>query len=457
MLAYALFAGLTPSVLRAAAMWGVMMAGLAAARRYDPISSLSAAAVAILAVNPLDLFDAGFQLSFAATAAIFLWYAPLSKHAPRNKALKFFFDSAGLTVCATVMALPIILSCFNQISPVSPLANLLLVPASFIMQLGGTALVFTGFIPGAAGVLGEALNWYVSLYLRNVSMLTWTSAPLHAATPALWLSALFALAALLVSPAVVRMAKPGRIAAAVALAVSAALMLAPASEAFTWRSEAAAVAEGNSSLSVWWRAAGRDYAACGQDWEELAAYLRSRGVSRLAGLYVLRASPPEDGSMLLKADGVSADRLYVPEAWLSDPKAETFLGQGIVLGMEPAAAESGPFAFERQGGSAALTIPAGGGALAFVPWASARDFARLLPRLETADAILLNVPASRAAKLPGFAKLHRIILPGEVAGLGVPAYNSTACGSIEVERRGAEIALIPWREGWADGIQGNFR
>ena len=267
--AYALFAGLTPSVLRAAAMWAAMMGGLAAARRYDPVSSISAAAIAILLLNPLDLFDAGFQLSFAATAAIFLWFAPLSRYAPRNRALKFFFDSAGLTVCATLLALPVILSCFNQISPVSPLANLVLVPASFILQLGATALLFVGFIPGAAGLLGGAVNWYASLYLRNVSMLDWTSSPLHAATPPLWLAAVFALAALMLSPAFARIAKPGRIAAAVAVALSAALMLSPVSQALTWRSDAAVVSEGNSALSVWWRADGKDYAACGQDWSEL--------------------------------------------------------------------------------------------------------------------------------------------------------------------------------------------
>lgn len=457
LLGYVLFAGPGPPVLRAAVMWAVMMGGYIAARRYDPLSSISAAAIVILALNPLDLFDAGFQLSFAATAAIFLWHAPVMKHAPRKKVLKAFFASASLTICATLLALPIILGCFNQISPISPLANLLLVPASFVMQLGGTALVFTGFLPGVASMLGDALDWYAAFYLRNVAILEWSAAPLVASTPALWLSAAYVALALLASPSAARFKPGGRAAVVVALAAAAALMLSPVSPALTWHSETAAVAEGSSSLGVWWRAGDGDYAACGKSWDDLSGYLQSRGISRLKGLYVLSASPPEDGSMLLTDERIRADTLWVPARWLDDPEAKAFLEQAAVLGMRPAPAEEGPCPYLESGASAVLSIPAAGGTLAFVPYASGRDFGSVSGALVGAYAVALNVPASRAGGMTGEMTHQCLILPGAVERTGAATYNSSACGSIEVENRGGAVALVPWTGGWADGIQGNFR
>jgi hypothetical protein len=95
--------------------------------------------------------------------------------------------------------------------------------------------------------------------------------------------------------------------------------------------------------------------------------------------------------------------------------------------------------------------------LVFVPYASVKDFANVSGALADADETALNVPASRASKLPGVLALKRLVLPGVFEDPGCSAYNITGCGSIEVERTGGAAALTPWLGGWADGIQGNFR
>lgn len=61
----------TPSVLRASILSVFYLAGRALRRRTDPLTSLSAAFLAILLLRPLDLFSLGFQLSFLAVAGIF--------------------------------------------------------------------------------------------------------------------------------------------------------------------------------------------------------------------------------------------------------------------------------------------------------------------------------------------------------------------------------------------------
>lgn len=455
MVSYVLFAGFTPSVERAAVMWLVMMGGLVAARRYDPISSIAAAVVIILALNPLDLFDAGFQLSFAATAAMFLWLAPVMRQAPDRRFMKFFASAIGVTVCVTLLALPIILSCFNSVSLISPLANLVLVPASFVLQLAGTALLFTGFMPGVAELLGSMLNRFATIYLNNVKMLDWAALTLHAATPPEWLLAAYALLAIAVSPSLVRMKRAHRAAALAGLAVAAVLMLAPMPSTFTGHGDAAVVAEGSKALSLYWKVNGRSFAACGGGLAELAGYLKSRGVARLDGLYVLSAKPPKDGSALAGA-GISADSLYVPDGWMEDPAAQAFLEQGLALGMEPRSAGSGPFEFFSDGGSELLVIPASGGRLAFAPWAPGGS-AAVMEALGRADIIVVNAAAAKVEKpLQGLSPIA-LILPGDIAAGPRNAYNITECGSVEIAESGGRPSPVPWRNGWEDGLQGSFR
>ena len=67
---YALLVGLTPSVVRSAAMTStVCLAGMSD-RCARPANLLAVAALATLALNPSNLFDVGCQLSFLAVAAI---------------------------------------------------------------------------------------------------------------------------------------------------------------------------------------------------------------------------------------------------------------------------------------------------------------------------------------------------------------------------------------------------
>ena len=460
MAGYVLFAGPAPSVLRAAAMWLVGMGALVAARRYDPLSSLGAAAILILAVNPLDLYDAGFQLSFAATAAMFLWLAPLMRHVPQKKWMKRFIGALGVTVCVTIVALPVIVGYFNSVSLVSPLANLVLVPTSFAMQLGGMALLALSPFPPAAALLGRLLNGYTAFYLQNVKILSWSAATLPVASPPVWLAAAFVVLVLFASPAVARFSKQGRgrLAVLLALALVGAVMLSPISASLaSRRGDAAIVAEGRSSLSVVWRQGGARYAACAPGITGMAGYLASIGVGRLQGLYLLSDEPPEGEDWFDDLGGIVVEKLYVPALWLEKPEAQPFLTRAKLRGMEPRAAESGPLACVAGGGDGlVLLLPAGGGTAAFSPDAAAAIGAA--ERFSSGSALLLLAakPGRQAEKLLQ-SPWQGVVLPGEIAAGAVPRYNIGEVGSLEIVEWEGAMALVPWIGGWADGLQGNFQ
>src|SRR5205823_2290655 len=75
--AYVLAVGPQPSVIRAAVAGSAVSIAWLLARERDPWHVLLLAAVVLLAWNPYTLYDAGFQLSFAAVAAIFVAARPL--------------------------------------------------------------------------------------------------------------------------------------------------------------------------------------------------------------------------------------------------------------------------------------------------------------------------------------------------------------------------------------------
>jgi competence protein ComEC len=70
---FAMVAGLSPSVIRACIMHGLMILAMLWDREYDPLTALAFAALVMLIINPIVITDVGFQLSFACMLGILLY------------------------------------------------------------------------------------------------------------------------------------------------------------------------------------------------------------------------------------------------------------------------------------------------------------------------------------------------------------------------------------------------
>jgi competence protein ComEC len=155
---FAAVAGPQPSVLRAALMALLVLAGLLLEREAAVLNSLALAALAILAVRPADLHDPGFQLSFAATAGIVL--APL----PRSR----LAAPLAASVAAQAAVLPIGLAHFNQVSTLGVLANLAVVPLAGLATILGLLALAAGLASTALATWLFAAAWPVLLALRAI-------------------------------------------------------------------------------------------------------------------------------------------------------------------------------------------------------------------------------------------------------------------------------------------------
>ncbi len=128
---YAGLVGAAPSVLRAAIMAGLALAGRASEREVAAWQWWGAAAATMLAWRPADAFDLGFALSFASVAGLLMLVGPLTRIARSgDRGAAFGWLSAGIvaTTAASAGTLAIQSAAFGWIAPGGFLVNPLAVP-----------------------------------------------------------------------------------------------------------------------------------------------------------------------------------------------------------------------------------------------------------------------------------------------------------------------------------------
>jgi competence protein ComEC len=168
--AYALMTGASPSVTRAVIMALIHLFGKAMERRSDIINSAGVAAFLILLFRPMDIMEVSFQLSFLAVVSIGLFEEPVRKGMdffPGKLIPKKIASIIAATLAAQAGVLPLAAYYFNLISPVSVLANLLVVPVLGIVTAGGFLLLPLGAVlPSLAAVMAVPLRSLCRLILH---------------------------------------------------------------------------------------------------------------------------------------------------------------------------------------------------------------------------------------------------------------------------------------------------
>ncbi len=190
---YTVLVGAEAAVVRAAIMAAlVIIAARLLGRPTFVPAALFLAAICMTAVNPFILWDIGFQLSFAATLALMLYVGPVSRWTeaklgpqmgrPKTQQItRVLAEVLFATLAAMVLTLPIILYHFGQLSLVSPLANLFVLPAQPGVMIWGGLATLTGMVFPA---LGQLLAWVAWIFLTyTISMVRFFAAFPAASVP----------------------------------------------------------------------------------------------------------------------------------------------------------------------------------------------------------------------------------------------------------------------------------
>lgn len=156
LLVYLLLTGEALPTQRAFLMAAAGAALWVCSRRTAPLNLLWSAALIFLLFEPLLLFEASFQLSFAGVLGIMLLVPRWSKSCPRRPfILRRLCLLLLTTLAATLATLPLTLLHFHLLAPAALLTNLVAVPMIGLVAvpLGLAAVVLTLFWDAGARVL----------------------------------------------------------------------------------------------------------------------------------------------------------------------------------------------------------------------------------------------------------------------------------------------------------------
>src|SRR5947208_1925476 len=188
LLFYAAVTGLHVSSVRAAVMSSILLGGFFFDRKAFVFNSLAAAAFFLLCWDTNELFSAGFQLSFAVVGAIILFADPLSGFLQRwsapdpflprtlvrgpqrwkHASFEWLCRGSSVSLAAWAGSLPLVLWYFYIVTPVSLVANLLVVPiAFFILAIGLLSVVSTPMLPWLAVIFNNA-NWSLARLVLGI-------------------------------------------------------------------------------------------------------------------------------------------------------------------------------------------------------------------------------------------------------------------------------------------------
>ncbi|TAG92396.1 MAG: ComEC/Rec2 family competence protein [Oscillatoriales cyanobacterium] len=158
--------GFEASVCRAALMGFGTLFALVLKREVKPLALLLIAAIILLLVNPLWIWDLGFQLSFLATLGLIVTSPPLmAKLDWMPPAIASIFV---VPIAASIWVLPLLLYVFSVVSPYSIFVNIIAAPLLWILSIGGMISALAGLIfplagSGLAQLLDYPAKWLIAI------------------------------------------------------------------------------------------------------------------------------------------------------------------------------------------------------------------------------------------------------------------------------------------------------
>lgn len=199
MVVYGFLTGFGVSAKRAVFMFLVYLGAELLGETYDVVSALALSGLLILAEQPLQLFQCGFQLSFLSVGAVALGYPAIQKRLGWKKKAAMSLLS-GLSV--TLFTLPCTLYWFYEWMPYAVFLNLIVIPLVPVVFLSGAAGMLTGgasvaagmflagasagvlrffqtllerteVLPGSRAIIGQPELWQIALYYVLVGAAVW--------------------------------------------------------------------------------------------------------------------------------------------------------------------------------------------------------------------------------------------------------------------------------------------
>ena len=157
---YVLAVGWQPSVVRAGVAGALASLAWIAARPSDRWHFLAVGALVLLAWMPTSVLEPGFQLSFAAVAAIFVAVPRVRRRLDGLPIPSGVADALAVALACGLATAPIVLVHFGQAPIYTVPANVVAFAAApLVLAFGLLAAVVDPISPGAAAGLAALAGW----------------------------------------------------------------------------------------------------------------------------------------------------------------------------------------------------------------------------------------------------------------------------------------------------------
>jgi len=159
-----------PSVIRATIMSLAFLLGKLIWKDVNLLNTISISAFFLLLFNPFSLFDSGFQLTFAATLSIILFFPRIMKFLPRLPLR--ISEIFAISLTAQLGVLPFVASTFNRVTFSSLALNYAALPLIGVIMASGFIFLPLSFIsPFLAQPFAEGINFLITLFLSSTHLL----------------------------------------------------------------------------------------------------------------------------------------------------------------------------------------------------------------------------------------------------------------------------------------------
>ncbi len=168
---YVAVAGAPHSAVRALVMAALLVGGRGFERPSNALNALGVAALVLLLARPAALFDAGFQLSFAAVGGIVTLMPVLQRPLPERwmahpRVRTWIIDPTLVSLAATLATLPVVLVHFGRLATAGVGLNVVAIPITAAALMAALlAVVCGGWVAGMAGAFGAAAGFFVETLL----------------------------------------------------------------------------------------------------------------------------------------------------------------------------------------------------------------------------------------------------------------------------------------------------
>lgn len=323
---YGLLVGFSPSISRAAIMYAALCGAPLFGRPAEGTTRLSLAFLVILLINPINIADPGFVMSFSASAGLIWLSGPLlrlmrldtvtSGFSFWKRCLRYVAQLFTATISAQLFTYPALALFYGTFSVVSAISNLFLVPfclVSLVSAYVGLAVEAIAFIPDLMlDMLRKAAGFFAGIGWAEISV----------PAPPVWLwLGLFA-AGIAVSEVshIRKKYKPYIALAAPALIIAAILMPVGVGVKVVFLD----VGQADSAVI---RTEGRAYVIdLGEDGDITADYITGEDLE-VEAVFLTHPHSDHAGGLLEFAQACDIGMLYIPEGWEDEMDSAEMLAE----------------------------------------------------------------------------------------------------------------------------------